>query len=424
MERPGSEASARFDPEWRAKVLPLGGSEVVETATDTEANSLETLVGDLGRDPEECRRAFLGLQSLDVDARLSIIEGLTELSFGTGVRCLLELLSAESDPTTSQAALSAIAKLDRLEPQSELTEFPSDPASHTETFRATVPQRIGGRAEDSAAITRAGDGSHLLLADSLVTAVDGDGKGAIGISVCRDSRRITALFLCQVERGLLDAEGQIEEESLEAGELLRSFRAQANVPLISDVEELALGLLAGELMLNNPRIPRPVGRWLDEALGTRVQPRAFAVEGLSDDVETPGPGELLLRAEELLESCPTWLDSSELTFELAEEIVLREGRANADSQRDSGAFRFLFEHRFLDRLERYRRMLLWMSRFWEFGGQPNLARSAQIFAEQLSDEQNAVPAHPFIVVLTTRSLDAAQDQIGTSSDPRAVRRGL
>jgi hypothetical protein len=404
--------------------LPLGGSEVVETATDTEANSLETLVGDLGRDPEECRRAVMGLQSLDVDARLSIIEGLTEISSGPGVRCLLELLTAESDPSTSQAALSAIAKLDCLEPRSEPSQFPSDQASHTEAFKAAVPQRIGGKAEDSAAITRAGDGSHLLLTDSLVTAVDGDGRGAIGISVRRDSRRITALFLCQVERGLLDAEGQIEEQSLEAGDLLRSFRAQANVPLISDVEELALGLLAGELMLNNPRVPRPVSRWLDEALGTRLQPRAFPVQDLSDDVEPPGAEELLLRAEEILEACPTWLDSSELTFELAEEIALREGPAHADSQRDSGAFRFLFEHRFLDRLEHYRRMLLWMSRFWEFGGQPNLARSAQIFAEQLSDEQNAVPAHPFIVALTTLSLDEAQDQIGTSSDPRAFRRGL
>ena len=37
-----------------------------------------------------------------------------------------------------------------------------------------------------------------------------------------------------------------------------------------------------------------------------------------------------------------------------------------------------------------------------------LAASAQVLALQLSDEQYAVPAHPFTTALTTRSLEAAQ----------------
>ncbi len=103
---------------------------------------------------------------------------------------------------------------------------------------------------------------------------------------------------------------------------------------------------------------------------------------------------------------------------MAEEIVLREGRVAADPKRDSGAFRFLFEHRIIHRLELYRRMLLWMHWFWSSGGEAALARSALLLAWQLSDEQFAVPSHPFTVALTARSLDAARDCLETEEDTR------
>ena len=64
-------------------------------------------------------------------------------------------------------------------------------------------------------------------------------------------------------------------------------------------------------------------------------------------------------------------------------------------------------------------MLLWMAWFWGAGGEHDLARSAQILAWQLSDEQYAVPSHPFAVALTARSLDAAQARLETAADPRA-----
>ena len=78
----------------------------------------------------------------------------------------------------------------------------------------------------------------------------------------------------------------------------------------------------------------------------------------------------------VLDACPSWLDSSPLTFELAEEIWLREGRAAADPDRDAGAYRFLFEHRLIHCLELYRRMLLWMAWLWKFSGEVELSRSA------------------------------------------------
>src|SRR5262249_55308683 len=133
--------------------------------------------------------------------------------------------------------------------------------------------------------------------------------------------------------------------------------------------------------------------------------------------------EMPARIRALLDACPSWLDRSSLTFELAEEICLREGRPVADPDRDAGAYRFLFEHRLVERLELYRRMLLWMAWVWKFTGSAELSRSALALAGQLSDEQYAVPSHPFAVELTTRSLRAAQVRLRTAADPRSHRAG-
>ena len=44
-------------------------------------------------------------------------------------------------------------------------------------------------------------------------------------------------------------------------------------------------------------------------------------------------------------------------------------------------------------------MLLWMAWVWHASGRVELARSAFALAGQLSDEQYAVPSHPFTVAL-------------------------
>jgi len=62
-------------------------------------------------------------------------------------------------------------------------------------------------------------------------------------------------------------------------------------------------------------------------------------------------------------------------------------------------------------------MLWWMAWFWWCSGEGELADSAQALALQLSDEQYAVPAHPFTTALITRSLMAAQAAaLGDHSD--------
>ncbi len=263
-----------------------------------------------------------------------------------------------------------------------------------------------------------GDDTRPSLVNCLVTAVDGSGRGSVVISTIRRTERCTALFLCDVESGIAAAIGQVEAESPHAGRLLEDAKTQAGSMGLEDVPELAIRLLAGSLSLNTAAPARPVKEWLERTLGPGFAPRPLPASVVEFNREPPGSLELQRRADDVLRACPTWLDRSPLTFELAEEVLLREGPVAADAHRDSGAFRFLFEHRIIHRLEVYRRMLLWMHWFWSCAGEPELAGSAQILAWQLSDPQFAVPSHPFTMALTARSLDAARQRLGTDSDPR------
>src|SRR5262249_23207551 len=151
--------------------------------------------------------------------------------------------------------------------------------------------------------------------------------------------------------------------------------------------ELALGLLAGSLMISANAVSPTVQDWLDLMLGSDFQARALPATIAGIDPSSIPPALMAARVSALLEECPSWLDLSPLTFELAEEIRLREGSRAPDPDRDGGVYRFLFEHRLLDRLELYRRMLFWMAWFWNCSGLPHLATSALACASELSDEQ-------------------------------------
>ena len=182
--------------------------------------------------------------------------------------------------------------------------------------------------------------------------------------------------------------------------------------------ELALGLLSGSLTMCAGVVPGSVREWLDLMLGPEFQPSSFpaTIAGI-DPSSIPAP-ELADRVRALLDECPSWLDLSPLTFELAEEICLREGSSDPHPGRDAGVYRYLFEHRLIGRLELYRRMLLWMAWFWKCTGLKDLSSGALACASELSDEQYAVPSHPFTVELTTRSLLAARRLSRTGVDPR------
>ncbi len=421
MDGPGFDAAVPFDPAQEVVPEPGPVTEHVETIAGAEDISLVALAAELERDPGECWRAFQGLESIELEDRLRIIEGLSELAVGPGVRGLLQVLASQGDEQTRPTARKVMERWDRGHLSSSRPAIAEAMGERAQEEDERSLERIGGAAAGSREIVRIGSVDRPDLVDSLVTTVDGAGRGTIGLSARRDGRRVTALFLCDVERGVRGAIGQVEEESDQAGGLLREFRAQEAGDGLAGAGELALGLLAGELLLNGPSVPAAVSHWLEQTVGSGFRPRAFLTSNGETELAPIESTELLLRAYEIIEACPTWLDRSTLTYELAEEIVLREGKSPADPRRDSGVFRFLFEHRLIHRLEQYGRMLLWMSRFWECSGEADLGRSAQEFAVQLADEQYAVPAHPFAVALTARSLNAAQERLGTKLDPRATR---
>lgn len=250
--------------------------------------------------------------------------------------------------------------------------------------------------------------ARRCLVRSLVTQVDGMGRGSIGISVSHGNERRTAAFLCDVRSGFCDAMGEVEPESATAGGLLDELAEQAESNCARDVPELALGLLAGTLTASAHEVPPSVRDWLDLLLGRGFRARVLPATIAGIDPSSIPAAEMAARVRALFEECPSWLDLSPLTFQLAEEIRLREGSPIPDPGRDAGIYRFLFEHRLIDRLELYRRMLFWMAWFWKCSGLTELATSALACASELSDEQYAVPSHPFTVELTTRSLVAAQ----------------
>ncbi len=258
----------------------------------------------------------------------------------------------------------------------------------------------------------------IPIVGSLVTPVDGQGRGTIVVSIRQSGQRRTAAFWCDVQQGILDVVGDVEPDTPSAGCLLNEWIDHTGGDCACDVPWLAVRLLGGSLLLCGPAVPGPVRDWLDGTLGPAFQPSELPgiVPGLEETVIPVQ--ELAARAHDVLDACPSWLDRSALTFELAEEITLREGLSAPDPDRDSGAYRFLFEHLLIHRLELYRRMLFWMSWVWQGSGRTELARSAFALACQLSDEQYEVPSHPFTVALSTRSLEAAQARLLTSEDPR------
>jgi hypothetical protein len=421
MDRHGSQELLPLQP-GREGLDPFPDDEVpAEDAPGAEDLSLEELAALLEQDPEECWRALQGLESVEVESRLRIIEELGRFTERQGLASLLRLLTSSRDPETREAALAALHG-----PHGPVQIRRETPLSRTIEHRdksqlSSGVEETSDRAETSRSLVLAGPRSQPRIVRCLVTAVDGEGRGSIMISASQEFQRRTAVFLCDVQRGIIDVLGMVESESNLAGRLVDELRSQAQVDCVEGVPELALRLLAGSLMLCGPSVPPAVRHWLEGTLGHRFQPQPLPTRITGGGwAEVSGPS-LFRRALEVLDTCPTWLDVSPLTFELAEEISLREGKAATDPQRDAGAYRYLFEHRLIYRLELYRRMLLWMAWFWQYSGQAELAQTAELLAWQLSDEQFAVPAHPFAVALMTRSLEAAQSRLGTAADPRSSR---
>ena len=246
-----------------------------------ETSWLGEIADQLESDPQECWQALEGLASVEPELRLSIIDELSRLGLRPGVGMLLRLLSSARDPATRQRPLRSSSDRRR----GIASSFDSHCA--VDRSRTRRPRRLPGRADRRAVSTRAGGcraigdrGWHRCL----VTPVDGQGRGSIVVSVNQAAQRRTAAFLCDVRLGIRDVVGEVEPESPRAGGLIDALIQQPGIDCARDVPELALGLLAGSLMLCGPAVP-PAGARL-----ARRNARARVPAGrLAGDDPRPGP---------------------------------------------------------------------------------------------------------------------------------------
>ena len=384
--------------------------------------SIEELVEQIEEEPDGIWLALQGMAAVEIDVRPQIIAGLTAGNVGSGVIEFFRLLAYSVEPLTRSAALDSLARipvnrevsrawadLSLRHPDPQVRKLAGDRSKVAEPVPALQKTQSRSLSLTSPKIFR-----------SVVTAINGAGQATIAVASIRGEMTATAIFLCDVADGVVHVHGNLG--SVQDDQVLSSepfLEARTEDP-VEDVHTLALALLAGCLTLSGPATPPALRYWIEATVGADFQPLPFRASFPEWDPSEVPLSEIPDRAKTVLERLPDWLDASALTAQLAEEIQLREGDAVPDPKRDAGAYRYLFEHRLADQLERYRRMLLWMAWFWKAGGNEDLARSAMALASQLSDEQHVVPGHPFTVALTTRSLVVAQETSKERTFPGAI----
>jgi hypothetical protein len=389
-------------------------------ALEDDEGSLDQLASQIEDEPEGLWLALQGLAAVEPDVRAEIIQGLSQFTPGPNLIEFLRLLCFAHDPATRNAALAALESHDRdgVDPRREAA-WTVVADEHPDPEVAERARRWLGPRDRGTIVRRAGAKlAGPRPVHSLVTAIDGQGRGMVALSSKVGTTRSSAAFLCDVRLGIPEVFGQSAADLSAAEAFLDELAGQSDRESLRDAPGLAEALLQGCLLLCGPATTPALRYWLETTVGPYIAPRAFRVPFPDWDPATLVPDQMAGRAQRVLDSCPSWVDTSALTHDIAEEILLREGESAPDPRRDAGAYRYLFEHHLRGRLELYRRMLFWQASFWEASGDHERGRSALALASQLSDEQHAVAGHPFTVALTTRSLAVAQANLRAGVDPR------
>ena len=402
-------------------------SEELDELLDEEG-SLEQLAEQLEGDPEGTWLALQGLGAVEPEIRPQIIEGLALGPIGPGLAEFLRLLCFAHDPPTRAAALDALSQPSENH-EHLVAVWESLAADHPDAeVVARAEDWLAGRSKvDVPAVVEAPSAIQTAssIVRSLVTGLDGRGRGTIVLASYRGGSLAAAAFVCDVTQGVCDVIGQADLDSPREAGLFEQLVEQTDLEVVEDVPELALRLLGGSVLLCGPSTTPALRYWLEATMPPGFRALPFPAPFPGWDPSVLPFDEMPDRAQAVFAACSSWLDDSPLTYELAEEIALREGaEALPDPKRDAGAYRFLFEHRLLGQLELYRRMLYWMASFWQAAGREHLGRSALALAWQLSDAQHSVPGHPFTVALSTRSLKTAQDNLRRGIDPRRTSRSM
>jgi hypothetical protein len=393
--------------------------------------SLEALAAQIEDEPEGLWLALQALAVVERPVRAQIIEGLAARTPkpGPGLVSFLRYLCFANDTGTRTAALEALSvassdyNFSCLESAWRLiAEEHPDP-----TVCAQARRWLRRNARRALARAGAAPPPKTVPMDalrSLVTAIDGRGRGTIVLcaKAAGGAMYSSAAFLADVRCGIREVYGLRTTDQRTAESFLDEVAEQCQEESLHNATGFAVGLLRACLSTCTEETSPALRFWLEATLGPRVTAQCFPVPYLDWDSSTLVPEAMARRAGLVLAACPGWIDASPLTHDLAEEILFREGDSFPDPGRDTGAYRYLFEHRLRGELEFYRRMLLWMALFWQASGANELSCSALALASQLSDEQHAVPCNPFTVELTSRSLAAAQANLRAGIDPRRAKK--
>lgn len=379
--------------------------------------SIDQLVAQIEDDDDGAWLALQGLSAIEPESRPLIIQDFHGRPLGERSIEFLRLLAYSHDAPTREAALAVLVAQPPTSPGVQDAWLDLHTHHGQESVIALANRQISPAA--SPGLPALIGSTTAQLRDAVVTTIDATGHAVIVLSGTRQGRRASAAFHCSVDHGIREIVGEVEAEPANGRVSLDVFTSEIEAESIEGPSALALatGLIAGCLSLSGPATPPSWRYWVEATVGP-VTPRPFRADFPDWDPGTVSFADNPAHVEAVLGACPGWCDASPMTFELAEEILLREPTSPPNPTRDSGAYRFLFERHLKGQLERYRRMLLWMAWFWRAGGDVPRARAALGLAWQLFDAQNVVPGHPFAVALTTRSLTRAQDLLRRGIDPR------
>lgn len=374
------------------------------------------LVEQLEDSPEDVWFALQGLGAIESDVRAEIVGELGDYPLNAGLVELLRLLAYSDDEATRRAALDSLRVeqvVERVE-RVRVSAWRDLSSHHPDPSVAALSRSVAGLDALEPRTPRATALPELRTA--VVGGLDGRGIGRVGLMARRpsDGRWAAALFTCDVERGVVAIAGEVGSTASSVEALVDALRADPAADVVEPAIELAVGLLARCWAIGRPADPS-ARYWIEATLGS--SPGSAPLIDRPDHASTFS-SDGTRQAASILDACPDWVDRSERTYALAEELLLRHGVVEPDPSRDASAFRFLFEHRLSGRLEFYRRMLTWMGCFWRVGAANGLAGAALDLAAQLGDPQHSVPSHPFVVELARRSLAAAMRDL---ADGRIIR---
>ena len=431
----GRQPNLAADRAWEALALLDGAGrlddhpELVERWDELNdaidpGDAANGLAEQLEEEPAGSWVALEGLGAIDPTTRVEIIASLADAPAGPGLVAFLRILTFAHDDATRAAALDALFDPARGDDHHRRAwvEVANDHFDPRVRDRARRRLAADGRSDVEVAAYIAATTDPAArpipeLVGSLVGTVDGDGIGSVVLASRDRDAWVVAAFRCDVDRGIVGIRGQVGPDPASIGDFFGQFAADEPGELIEDDPGLAVALLGGSWLASRATTNPALRFWIERTVGPAFDPRPFAGPFDPDDVVSESLALLAEPSWAILESCPTWVDRSPATFAQAEAILLR-GDAPPDPRRDAGAFRYLFEHHLIGRLDHYRRLLTWMASFWDARGDADLARSALALVWQLADPQNAVPNHPFIIALATKSLAAAQADIRRGLDPR------